>query len=201
VSDTSPEAMDSGEVGEVEPPEMTEVVEEAKEAAAVAVKAAEEVKTAAGAGAAELAARAAVQAAEAAVKAAAAAAAVVATVSQSTTAQPVTWFKSPYVFIGRGISDFMKNMKLTWPIILAFILYLLGSASALYGFLRTPAQISSWHRALYDTWVSMSTAGELTTTSSRWVLVLGAANSLVGLLFFGFIVWLVTTSLYRAPRK
>jgi hypothetical protein len=59
--------------------------------------------------------------------------------------------------------------------------------------------MSSWLQALYSTSISMSTAGELTTKSSKGVWVLGALNSLVGLLFFGFIVWLVTTSLYQDP--
>lgn len=102
-------------------------------------------------------------------------------------------------FLKRGFCDLNENIKRTWPLILAFVGYLFGSASILYGCLRASAQIPSWLHALYSTWISMSTAGELTTKSSKWVLALGAANSFVGLLFFGFIVWLVTTSLYQSP--
>jgi hypothetical protein len=192
--------MASGEMGDVASPELAELAEEVKNEAAVAEQAAKEAERAA-TGAAESAVTAAAKAAGAAAKAAAAAAALVTAASKSTPAPRLTWFESPRVFIRRGLRDFRNNIKLTWPIILAFILYLFGSGSALYGFLRVPAQISSWTQAIYETWVSMSTAGELTTKSSRWVWMLGAANSLVGLLFFGFIVWLVTTSLYRAPKE
>jgi hypothetical protein len=110
---------------------------------------------------------------------------------------PVTWLGGPWPFLKAGFRDFKTNMKRTWPIILVFVAYLFSSASALYGFLRVSAQIPSWLQALYSTWISMSTAGELTTKSSKWVWALGAANSFVGLLFFGFVVWLVTTSLYQ----
>ena len=108
---------------------------------------------------------------------------------------------SAWPFLTKGLRDFKTNIKRTWPVILAFIIYLFASASALYGFLRVSAQIPSWLRPYTVPWLSMSTAGELTSKSSKWVWAFGALNTLVGLLFFGFIVWLVTTSLYQAPDR
>jgi hypothetical protein len=110
-----------------------------------------------------------------------------------------TWLRAPWPFLRLGIRDFGTNLRRTWPLVLAFIAYLFVSASVLYGFLSSAARTTSWLQALYSTWLSMSTAGYLTTRSTKWVWVLGAVNSLVGLLFFGFIVWLVTTSLYQDP--
>lgn len=194
-----------------------EVVASADAAAADAAKsatAADEAAKAATAAAATSgntagAAAAAAKAAAAAAQSAAVAATAAATVAKAVAAgagsrdgsSAVTWLASPWPFLRKGGHDFKSNIKRTWPVVIAFIAYLLGSTSALYGFLRVSAQVSSWIQALYSTWISMSTAGELTTRSSKWVWVLGAANSLVGLLFFGFIVWLVTTSLYQRPNS
>jgi hypothetical protein len=102
----------------------------------------------------------------------------------------VRFFRDPWPFLVDGLHDFRANIKRTWPIVIAFVFYLLASASILFA-----VKVPSWTQALYDTWISMSTASELTTGSAIWVLA--AANWLAGLLFFGFIVWLVTTSLYQ----
>jgi hypothetical protein len=72
-------------------------------------------------------------------------------------------------FLKQGLRDFKTNIKRTWLIIVAFILYLGASASALYWLLGVPAQIPSLPQAFYKTWISMSTAGTLTTKSSKWV--------------------------------
>lgn len=203
-----------------EPVAVAAVTEAAKAAAAAAAAAAVAAVTeaaAAAATAAEAAATAASKAATAApgtqasadaVAAARAAAAtaheaaltVTAAVTKARAAGKAT-LGSAWPFLAKGLRDFKTNIKRTWPVILAFIIYLFASASALYGFLRVSAQIPSWLQALYSTWLSMSTAGELTSKSSKWVWAFGALNTLVGLLFFGFIVWLVTTSLYQAPDR
>jgi hypothetical protein len=110
-----------------------------------------------------------------------------------------TWLGAPWKFLGAGFGDLWRNLKRTWSIILAFVIYLFVSAWLLYGLWSGPTHITSWIEALYSTWLSMSTAGYLRTSSPSWVWALGTANSLVGLLFFGLVIWLVTQSLYR-PR-
>jgi hypothetical protein len=109
-----------------------------------------------------------------------------------------TPFEDSRKFLALGWRDFKTNIRHTWLLVVAFISYLLVSASALYFLFGFRAQIPSWPRALYSTWTSMSTAGTLTTKSPKGIWVLVTLNSIVGLLFFGFIVWLVTTSLYQS---
>lgn len=168
---TAPEPMGRGDSAQVSP----EAVEAAEAAGTDATTAAVLAQTAGAAATAAAAARAAVA------------------------PRGKVRFRDSGTFVRRGLRDFWTNLKRTWLLILAFILYLLAAASALYFFLRSSAQIRSWHQALYRTWISMSSVGELTTRSLRLVLALGILNLFVGLLFFGFIVWLVTTSLYQRP--
>jgi hypothetical protein len=167
----------------------------AAEAAEAASKAASKAATAApgtqgAADAAEAAREAAATAHDAALVATAAA-----TTARTAAAPTKVRWRDSWPFLRKGLRDFKSNIKRTWPIILGFIAYLFASASVLYGFLRIFAQIPSWIQALYRTWLSMSTASELTSRSSKLVWALGAFNTFIGLLFFGFIVWLVTTSL------
>ena len=42
------------------------------------------------------------------------------------------WLRSPWAFLWLGFRDFWINLRHTWPIIVAFIAYLLASASVLY---------------------------------------------------------------------
>ena len=189
---------EGGGPGPVEVWGATEAAKEAEAAAAEAdVTATAATKAAATPGAAE-AAKDAIAAAKKARKAAKKARKAARKARAAVERRKVTW-GSAWPFLKKGLRDFWTNSKRTWLVILVFIVYLPASASVLYEFLGAPAQKSSWLQALYSTWLSMSTAGELTTKSSKLVWALGAANLLVGLLFFGFIVWLVTTSLYQAP--
>jgi hypothetical protein len=178
---------------------VTEVEQPAAAAETTAVEAqAEAKKQAEGAAkatdpreAAVAAAKAAAAAAQSAAQATKAVAVLARGLRPGRTTQPkVRFFKDPWPFLADGLRDFGTNIKRTWPIIIGFVIYLLTSASILFA-----VQVPSWTQALYDTWISMSTASELPTGSAIWVLA--AANWLAGLLFFGFIVWLVTTSLYQ----
>jgi hypothetical protein len=209
---TAPEEMGDG--GPMLPPEVeTEVLDTAKEAgdtakvtketAGAAKKAAAEAKSAGtleAAGKATDAALAAEKAAEKA-EAAAAKADAAAAKARATVVPKSARFRDSGRFLLKGFYDFRQNIKRTWLIIAGFIVYLLASTTALYWFLKVPAQVHSWVQALHNTWLSMSTAGELGSKSSEFVWALGVLNLLVGLLFFGFIVWLVTTSLYQSPAK
>ena len=200
VGDTVPQAVgDGGDAHVSDNDTEPEPEPEPPPAVAAAAAAAAAAETAAAAVEASAAAAAAATRQAAAAAAARVAAAAVAAAKPSAAAKRVRWFTSPWPFLRHGLRDFKTNIKRTWPIILFFIGYLFASAWVLYRFLKVSAQIPSWRQALYSTWISMSTAGELTTRSSKWVWALSAANSLVGLLFFGFIVWLVTTSLYQPP--
>jgi len=202
---TAPEEMGGG--GPMLPPGVeAEVLDTAKaagetakvtrETAETAKKAAAEAKSAGALEAAGKATDAALAAEKAAEKAEAAAAKARATVVPKSAK-----FRDSGRFLQKGFYDFRQNIKRTWIIIVGFIVYLLASTTALYWFLKVPAQVHSWVQALHNTWLSMSTAGELRSKSSEFVWALGVLNLLVGLLFFGFIVWLVTTSLYQAPDR
>ena len=43
-----------------------------------------------------------------------------------------TWRKGPWQFLKLGLRDFKTNIQRTWPIILAFIVYLFSSAGILF---------------------------------------------------------------------
>ena len=197
---TAPEALGSGDPvppggggpgggggGAESKPEPAAAAKAAAEKATAAAAEATAAATAAAAAKPEAAKAAAAKAAAAATAAAEAAqAAATAATAATAAARPVAPARSggSERFLRNGFRDFKSNIKRTWPVILGFVIYLIASASALYGFLRVSARIPSWLQALYSTWVSMSTAGELTTRSSKWVWAFGAANLLVGLLFF-----------------
>ena len=103
------------------------------------------------------------------------------------------------------MGDFFDNCKVAWPL-LAFILFWLLVSSTLLWTWEQPAPerlnsiVTSWPEALYLTWLSMSTLG-----NANPVTILGhllqSADSLMGLVTIGTLVWLVTQSLTRTARQ
>ena len=159
--------------GEEELAAVTAAAEAASKAAEAAAEAASKAASAApgtqGSADAAAAARKAAETARGAAQAVTAAVSAAVTKARAAaTPEEVRW-RDAWPFLWKGLRDFKTNIKRTWPVILAFIFYLFASASTLYGFLRVSAQIPSWIQALYTTWLSMSTAGELTSRSSKLV--------------------------------
>ena len=87
--------------------------------------------------------------------------------------------------------DFVGNVRLTRWLFVGWILYTAASSLALW--------TAEQHRfdllaALYFTWTTMTTVGNANATDFWGRLVTGI-DVFIGLLTFGFIVWLVTSSL------
>jgi hypothetical protein len=123
-------------------------------------------------------------------------------------AEPAWWGEGgPFEYLGAARRDFRRNIKRTWPIIVAFVVYMLGSATLLHLAWGGPARGGSWPLAVYDTWTSTVAAGYLwdwhsdATSSAGGIWLLSALNSMIGFLFFGYIVWVVTQSLHKPTRE
>jgi hypothetical protein len=99
-------------------------------------------------------------------------------------------------FLALGLRDLRHNLSLTWPIVVIFAAFILVSGSVFYLWLGGRTSAQHWGEAVYQTWLATTTAGGLVTTSIPG-RILGGADTLVGLIFFGFVVWLVTESLHR----
>jgi hypothetical protein len=91
--------------------------------------------------------------------------------------------------------DLPENLALSKRIFVALLAYVVASTAALY-FAEHAANhnIDSLGSALYYTWVTMATVGNA-DPADPWGRLITATDVAVGLLTFGFVVWLITKSL------
>jgi Ion channel len=98
-------------------------------------------------------------------------------------------------------ADFWRNLRYAKRIFVWIFVYVLFSAAALHQS-EYPRDYSlhSLGNALYSTWITMTTVGNANPVTWGGQLVT-ALDGLVGLLTFGVVVWLITTSLTQTAVR